>query len=134
MKLFLMKKTLVEGEKIDKANEENAKVFSNFSLTLLNTLIFHNTIKQNIKDPVLKAIIKYTIILVLLQSSKGAILEIQFLIHWKNDILNEIKSLQVNIATQDSYIPTKHIKNILDFLVDFVYIYVIWIVLYYCIY
>lgn len=134
MKLFLMKKTLVEGEKIDKANEENAKVFSNFSLTLLNTLIFHNTIKQNIKDPVLKAIIKYTIILVLLQSSKGAILEIQFLIHWKNDILNEIKSLQVNIATQDSDIPTKHIKNILDFLVDFVYIYVIWIVLYYCIY
>lgn len=129
-----MKKTLVEGEKIDKANEENAKVFSNFSLTLLNTLIFHNTIKQNIKDPVLKAIIKYTIILVLLQSSKGAILEIQFLIHWKNDILNEIKSLQVNIATQDSDIPTKHIKNILDFLVDFVYIYVIWIVLYYCIY
>lgn len=129
-----MKKTLVEGEKIDKANEENAKVFSNFSLTLLNTLIFHNTIKQNIKDPVLKAIIKYTIILVLLQSSKGAILEIQFLIHWKNDILNEIKSLQVNITTQDSDIPTKHIKNILDFLVDFVYIYVIWIVLYYCIY
>lgn len=129
-----MKKTLVEGEKIDKANEENAKVFSNFSLTLLNTLIFHNTIKQNIKDPVLKAIIKYTIILVLLQSSKGAILEIQFLIHWKNDISNEIKSLQVNIATQDSDIPTKHIKNILDFLVDFVYIYVIWIVLYYCIY
>ena len=74
MKLFLMKKTLVEEEKIDKANEENAKVFSNFSLTLLNTLIFHNTIKQNIKDPVLKAIIKYTIILVLLQSSKGALI------------------------------------------------------------
>ena len=39
----------------------------------------------------------------------------------KKDILNKIKNVQVNKATQNSDIPTKLIKNNSDLFVDFIF-------------
>ena len=67
---------------------------------------------MNIKEPVIKTIIKYSnqpsIIAI---KERRANSKFSFSFIEKNDILKETKNLQINKVTQDSDIPTKLIKN-----------------------
>ena len=120
--------TLVEGEEIIKTNQANAKVLNNFFSIIIKNLEIPlysqvDPICQNIKDPVIKAIIKtsrnHPSIIAVKERCSNSKFSLSFID--KNDILKEIKNFQINKATQDSDIPTKLIKNNLDLFVDFIF-------------
>ena len=72
----------------------------------------------------IKAIIKYRnhlTIIAIKERRTNSKFSFSFIERKKNDILKEIKNLQINKATQDSDIPTKLIKNNLDLFVNFIF-------------
>ena len=119
--------TLAEGEEIIKADQANVKVLNNFFSIIIKNLEIpqYNQVEpicQNIKDPVIKAIIKYRnhpSIIAIKERFTNSKFSFSFI--EKNYILKEIKNLQINKATQDSDIPSKLIKNNSDLFVDFVF-------------
>ena len=117
--------TLMKGEKIIKIDQTNPKIMNNFFSDIIKNLeiLQYNQVRpicQNIKDPVIKAIIKYrnhpNIIAIKERCTNS---KFSFSCIEKSDISKEIKNLQINKATQDSDIPTKLIKNNSDLFADF---------------
>ena len=119
--------TLVEGKEITKIDQTNAKVLNNFFSNIIKNLeiSLHNQVEpicQNIKDPLIKAIIKkknQPIIIAIKERYTNSKFSCSFT--EKNDVLKEIKYLQINEATQDSGISTKLVKNNSDLFLDFIF-------------
>ena len=117
--------TLVEGEEITKTDQ--AKVLNNFSSNTIKNLENPqynqaDTICQNIKDPVIKTIIKYSNpsrVIAIKERCTNSRFSFSFI--EKKYILKEIKNLQIKKAPQDSDIPTKLIKNNSDLFVYFIF-------------
>ena len=88
--------TLVEGEEIIKTNQVNAKVLNNFFSNIIKNLEIPqynqvDPICRNIKDPVIKAIIKYRnhpSIITIKERCTNSKFSFSFI--EKNDILKEI--------------------------------------------
>ena len=81
-----------------------------------------DTICQNIKDPVIKTIIKYRNpprVIAIKERCTNSRFSFSFI--EKKYILKEIKNLQIKKATQDSDIPTKLIRNNSDLFVYFIF-------------
>ena len=81
-----------------------------------------DTICQNIKDPVIKTIIKYrnpSRVIAIKERCTNSRFSFSFI--EKKYILKEIKNLQIKKAPQDSDIPTKLIKNNSDLFVYFIF-------------
>ena len=119
--------TLVEGKEITKIDQTNAKVLNNFFSNIIKNLeiSLYNQVEpicQNIKDPLIKAIIKkknQPIIIAIKERYTNSKFSCSFT--EKNDVLKEIKYLQINEATQDSGISTKLVKNNSDLFLDFIF-------------
>ena len=114
------------------------KIVSNEKITLVEkeTFLLSNIIKslgvpqynqanpicQNVKDPVINAIIKCRNCSGIIPIKKSCTnSKFSFWFIEKKDILKEIKNLWVNKATRDSDVRTKLIKNNLDFFADFIF-------------
>ena len=95
----------MDGEEIIKTDQANAKVLSNFFSNIIKNLEIPQynqvgTICQNKKDPVIKAVIKYSnhrSITGIKETCTNSKFSSSF-IEKKNDILKEIKNLQINKA------------------------------------
>ena len=119
--------TLVEGTKILKNDKETAKILNNFFSTIIKNLKIseykeQNPISISIKDPVMRAIVKYrahTSIIVIKENCNSSS-SFNFSFVDKEDILKDIKKLKVNKATQNTDIPTKLFKENLDIFANFI--------------
>ena len=118
--------TLVEGETIIITDQANPAMLNNFFSNIVKNLEIPqynqvDSICQNIKDPVFKAIIKYrnhpNIIPI---KARCANSKFSFSFIEKKNVLKEIKNLQINKATQGN-ISTKLIKNNSDLFVGFIF-------------
>ena len=79
---------------------------------------------ENISDPVIKAIVKYRThpSIIAIKENCASKSNFNFSFVDKVDILNEIKMLQSNKATQNTDIPTKLIKDNADIFAEFIFI------------
>ena len=93
--------TLVEGTKILKNDKETAKILNNFFSTIIKNLKIpeykeQNPISTSIKDPVMRAIVKYrahTSIIVIKENCNSSS-SFNFSFVDKEDILKEIKKIE----------------------------------------
>ena len=117
----------MEGEETIENDQENAKIMNNFFSDIIKNLEIpqynqERSICQNIKDPVVKAIIKCrnhpNIIAIKERYTKS---KFSFPFIEKKRYFKEIKSLQINKATQDSDIGSKLIKINSDLFIYFVF-------------
>ena len=113
--------TIVEGDKIIRSDKETAKVLNEFFanvVTNLNIPQFNqiDRTSENIRDPVIKAIVKYRAhpSVIAIKENCTSKSNFNFLFVEKVDVLKEIKMLQSNIATQNTDIPTKLTKDNAD--------------------
>ena len=113
--------TIVEGDKIIRSDKETAKVLNEFFanvVTNLNIPQFNqiDRTSENIRDPVIKAIVKYRAhpSIIAIKENCTSKSNFNFSFVEKVDILKEIKMLQSNKATQNTDIPTKLIKDNAD--------------------
>ena len=121
--------TVVEGDKIIRGNNETAKVLNEFFANIatnLNIPQFNQTDRtsENISDPVIKAIVKYSVhpSIIAIKENCTSKFSFNFSFAEKVDIPNEIKMLQSNKATQNTDIRTKLIKDNADIFVEFIFI------------
>ena len=120
--------TLVKGTKILKNDKETAKVLNNFFSTIIQNLKIpqykeQDPISVSISDPVMRAIVKYMAdpSIIAIKENFNSTTLFNFLFVAKKVILNEIKNLKVNKATQNNDIPTKLIKKISGIFTDFIF-------------
>ena len=111
--------TIVEGDKIIRSDNETTKVLNEFFaniVTNLNIPQFNQIDRtfENISDPVIKAIVKYRAHPSIIAIKENCSPNFNFSFVEKVDILNEIKLLQSNKATQNTDVPTKLIKENAD--------------------
>ena len=121
--------TIVEGDKIIRSDKETAKVLNEFFsnvVTNLNIPQFNqiDRTSENIRDPVIKAIVKYRAhpSIIAIKENCASKSNFNFSFVEKVDILKEIKMLQSNKATQNTDIPTKLIKDNADIFAEFIFI------------
>ena len=121
--------TIVECDKIIRSDKETAKVLNEFfsnAAANLNIPQFNQIgrTSENISDPVIKAFVKYRAHLSIIAIKENCTSKSNFNSSFveKVDILNEIKMLQSNKATQNTDIPTILIKDNADVFAEFVFI------------
>ena len=129
-KIILNEKIIiVEGDKIIRGDNETAKVLNEFFaniVTNLNIPQFNqiDRTSENISDPVIKAIVKYRAhpSIIAIKENCTSKSNFNFSFVEQVDILNEIKMLHPNKATQNTDIPTKLIKDNGDIFAEFIVI------------
>ena len=118
--------TLVERTKILKNDKETAKILNNFFSTIIQNLKIpqfkeQDPISASISDPVVSSIVKYRAhpSITAIKENFNLRTPFNFLFVDKEDILKEIRNLKV--ATQNTDIPTKLIKENSDIFADFIF-------------
>ena len=114
--------TLVDNEKIITNDKEIAKVLNEFFSNIIKTLNIPkkdhiDSIVENVRDPTLKAILKYCKYPSILAIKRGIKSGPVFTFNHirKEDVIKEIKNLDTSKVSQEDDIPTKIIKETLIF-------------------
>ena len=120
--------TLIENDEIVKTDKETAKVLNNFFSNIIKNLDIQqynvdDPICENIKDPILKAIIRYRNHPSINSIKKICNSECHFSFADinKEDVIKEIHNLDSTKAVQNSDIPTKIIQENSDIFGDFIF-------------
>ena len=102
-------------------NEFFANIVTNLNIPQFNQI---DRTSENISDPVIKAIVKYRAHLSIIAIKENCTSKSNFHFSFVEqvEILNEIKMLQSNKATQNIDIPTKLIKDNADIFAEFILI------------
>ena len=120
--------TLVDNEKIITNDKEIAKVLNDFFSNIIKTLNIPkkdhtDSIVENVRDPTLKAILKYrkhlSILIIKGRIKSSPVFTFNHIT--KEDVIKEIKNLDVSEASQEVDIPTKIIKENSDIFFNFIY-------------
>ena len=119
--------TLVDNEKIITNDKEIAKVLNDFFSNIIKTLNIPkkdhtDSIVENVRDPTLKAILKYrkhpSILAIKRKLKSGPVFTFNHIT--KEDVIKEI-NLDASKASQEDDIPTKIIKENSDIFSNFIY-------------
>ena len=109
-------------------DKEIAKVLNDFFSNIIKSLNIPkkdhtNSIVENVRDPTLKAILKYrkhpSILAIKRKLKSGPVFTFNHIT--KEDVIKEIKNLDVSEASQEVDIPTKIIKENSDIFFNFIY-------------
>ena len=120
--------TLVDNEKITTSDKEIAKVLNDFFSNIIKTLNITkkdhtDSIIANVRDPTLKAILKYrkhsSILVIKRRIESDPVFTFNYIT--KEDVIKEIKNLNASKASQEDDIPTKIIKEDSDIFSNFIY-------------
>ena len=119
--------TLVDNKKIITNDKEIAKVLNDFFSNIIKSLNIPkkdhtNSIVENVRDPTLKAILKYrkhpSILAIKRRIKSGLVFTFN---HITEDAIKEIKNLDASKASHEDDIPTKIIKENSDIFSNFIY-------------
>ena len=119
--------TLVDNEKIITNDKEIAKVLNDFFSNIIKTLNIPkkdhtDSIVENVRDPTLKAILKYrkhpSILAIKRKLKSGSVFTFNHIT--KEDVIKEINNLDASKASQEDDIPTKIIKENSDIFSNFI--------------
>ena len=119
--------TLVGNEKITTNDKEIAKVLNDFFSNIIKTLNIPkkdhtDSIVENVRDPTLKAILKYrkhpSILAIKRKLKSGPVFTFNHIT--KEDVIKEINNLDASKASQEDDIPTKIIKENSDIFSNFI--------------
>ena len=106
--------TLVDNEKIITNDKEIAKGFKYFFSNIIKNLNipqknYSDSIIENVKDPTIKAILKYrkhpSVLAITRKTKSGPVFTFNHIT--KEDVIKEIKNLETSKASQEDDIPTK---------------------------
>ena len=120
--------TLVDNEKIITNDKEIAKVLNDFFSNIIKTLNIPkkdhtDSIVENVRDPILKAILKYrkntSILAIKRRIKSGPVFTFNHIM--EEEVLKEIKNLDAWKASQEDDLPTKIIKENSDIFSSFIY-------------
>ena len=120
--------TLVDNEKIITNGKEIAKVLNDFFSNIIKTLDIPkkdhiDSVIENIRDPTLKAKLKYrkhpSILAIKRWIKSGPVFTFNHIT--KEDVIKEIKNFYASKASQEDDIPTELIKENFDIFSNFIY-------------
>ena len=121
--------TLVHNEKIITNDKEIAKLLNDFFSNIIETLNIPqknhtDSINENVRDPTLKAILKYckhpSILGIKRKIESCPVFTFNHIM--KEDVIKEIKNLDASNASEEDDIPTKIIKENSDIFSSFIYL------------
>ena len=120
--------TLVDNEKVITNDKEIAKVINDLFSSIIKTLNipqknYTDSITENVRDPTLKAILKYrkhlSILAIKRKIKSGPVFIFNQIT--KEDVIKEIKNLDASKASQEGDVPTKIIKVNSDIFSNLIY-------------
>ena len=120
--------TLVDNENIITNDKEIAKVLNDFFSNIIKTLNIPkkdhtDSIVENVRDPILKAILKYrkntSILAIKRRIKSGPVFTFNHIM--EEEVLKEIKNLDAWKASQEDDLPTEIIKENSDIFSNFIY-------------
>ena len=106
--------TLVDNEKIITNDKEKAKVLKYFFSNIIKNLnipqkYYSDSIIENVKDPTIKAILKYrkhpSVLTITRKTKSSPVFTFNHIT--KEDVIKEIKNLETSKTSQEDDIPTK---------------------------